>query len=68
MITYIAVVKVLNKGYSRDRELMHLLRCLLFTSERFRANVEAVHCLGKYNIKEDSLSCNDLCCFFLQAP
>ena len=25
-----AVVEVLNSGYSRDREMMHLLRCLFF--------------------------------------
>ena len=64
----LAVVEVLNRGYSRDRELMHLLRCLFFISEKLRVSVEAVHCPGKYNIKADALSHNDVPCFFLQAP
>ena len=64
----IAVVEVLNKGYSRDRELMHLLRCLFFISERLKVSVQAAHCPGKFNIKADALSRNDLPHFFLQAP
>ena len=42
-----AVVEVLNSGYSRDREMMHLLRCLFFIAEHFCMQVEAVHLPGK---------------------
>ena len=38
-----AVAEVVNSGYSRDREMMHLLRCLFFIAEHFRMQVEAVH-------------------------
>ena len=64
----LAVVEVLNRGYSGDRELMHLLRYLLFISEKLRVSVEALHCPGKYSIKADPLSHNDLPRFVLQAP
>ena len=42
-----AVVEVLKSGYSRDREMMHLLRCLFFITEHFHIQVEAVHLPGK---------------------
>ena len=51
-----AVVEVMNNGYSRDRLLMHLIRCLFFISEHFKVQVEAVHCPGKDNIRADALS------------
>ena len=63
-----SVLEVFNRGYSRDRKLMHLLRCLFFISEKFRVNVDAVHCPRKYNIRTDVLSHNDIPHSFLQAP
>ena len=51
-----AMVEVMNNGYSRDRLLMHLIRCLFFISEHFKVQVEAVHCPGKDNNCADALS------------
>ena len=61
-----AVVKVMNNGYSKDKLLMHLIRCLFFISEHFKYQVEAVHCPGKNNIRTDALSWNNIG-LFLQA-
>ena len=55
-----AVVEVVNNGYSKDRLLMHLIRCLFFISEYFEVQVEAVHCPGRDNIRADALSRNDM--------
>ena len=44
-----AVVEVLNSGYSKDKDMMHLLRCLFFISEYHHFLVEAVHLPGKSN-------------------
>ena len=63
-----AVVEVLNNGYSRDKLLMHLLRCLFFISEYFKVQVEAVHRQGKDNIRADALSRNDLNRFRQASP
>ena len=63
-----AVVEVLNNGYSRDKLLMHLLRCLFFISEYFKVQVEAVHRRGKDNIRADALSRNDLNRFLQASP
>ena len=38
-----AVVDVVNNGYSRDKDIMHLLRCLFFISEHHNFLVEAIH-------------------------
>ena len=57
-----AVVEVLNSGYSRDREMMHPLRCLFFIAEHFRIQVEAVHLPGKENGLADALSRNNIFC------
>ena len=61
-----AVVEVLNCGYSRDREMMHLLRYLFFIAEHFRMHVEAVHLPGKENGLANALT-RDNIPHFLQA-
>ena len=63
-----AVVEVMNNGYSRDKLLMHLIRCLFFISEHFKIQVEAVHCPGKDNIRADALSQNDIDRFLQALP
>ena len=55
-----AVVEVVNNGYSKDRLLMHMIRCLFFVSEFFKIQVEVVHCPGRDNICTDVLSWNDI--------
>ena len=55
-----AVVEVLNSGYSRDREMMHLLTCLFFIAEHFCMQVEAVHLPEKENGMAKALSRNNI--------
>ena len=63
-----AVVDVVNSGYSRDRDMMHLLRCLFFISEHHHFLVEAVHLPGKRNIAADALSRNNASQFLQVVP
>ena len=63
-----AVVEVVNNGYSKDKLLMHLIRCLFFISEHFKVQVEAVHCPGKDNIRADALSRNEVDRFLQALP
>ena len=50
-----------NSGYSRDREMMPLLRGLIFCiAEHFHLQVEAVHLPGKENGLPDALSHNNI--------
>ena len=58
-----AVVEVVNSGYSRDKDMMHLLRCLFFISEHHHFLVEAVHLPGKINVAADALSHNNISIF-----
>ena len=68
MIT--CIVEVLNSGYSRDRETMHLLRCLFFIAEHFcmQVEVEAVHLPGKENGMADALSHDNIPRFLQECP
>ena len=63
-----AVVEVVNSRYSKDKEMMHLLRCLFFISEHHHFLVEAVHLLGKMNIAADALSRNNAPYFLQVVP
>ena len=54
-----AIVDVVNSGYSRDRDMMHLLHCLFFISEHHHFLIEAVHLPGKRNNAADALSRNN---------
>ena len=63
-----AVVEVLNSGYSRDREMMHLLRCLFFIAEHFHMQVEAVHLPGKENGLANALSRDNIPRFLQACP
>ena len=63
-----AVVDVVNSGYSRDRDMMHLLRCLFFISEHHHFLVEVVHLPGKRNIAADALSRNNASQFLQVVP
>ena len=55
-----AVVEVLNSGYSKDKNIMHMLRCLFFISEHHQFLVEAVHMPGKLNQAADAISQNNI--------
>ena len=55
-----AVVQILNHGYSRDANVMHLMRCLHFIAARFNFRVSAEHIPGSLNTAADALSRNSL--------
>ena len=55
-----AVVAIVNKDTSRDKEVMHLVRCLAFISARYQFQAYAVHVPGVENTLADALSRNNL--------
>ena len=61
-----AVVAVLNRRTSRDSELMHLLRCLIFFEAKFSFRMVSAHIAGSQNTLADDLSRDNLS-GFLQA-
>ena len=63
-----AVVEVINSRDSRDKEMMHLLRCLSFVAGHFHLVAEAVHLPGRENTRADALSRNNLSCFLQATP
>ena len=64
----ITVVEVLNSGYSKDKNMMHMLRSLFFISEHHQFLVEAVHLLGKLNKAVDAISQNNMSHFLQVLP
>ena len=61
-----SVVVVINSGYSRDNELMHLLRTLFFEAN-FEFHMQASHIPGVYNRLADALSRDKLSSFLPKA-
>lgn len=59
---------VVNTGYSKVPQIMHLLRCLFFIQAFFHLSVWAVHVPGMENGWADAISCNHLPLFFSQVP
>ncbi len=55
-----AVVAIINKGLSRDKEAMHLARCLAFFLAEHEIRLTASHIKGADNTMADALSRNDL--------
>lgn len=55
-----AVVAILNQNSSRDREVMHLLRCLAFIMAKYQFLLVASHIPGWLNLAADALSRNRL--------
>ena len=51
-----AVVNILNQNSSRDREVMHLLRCMAFITAKFQFLITASHIPGIENTAADALS------------
>ena len=64
----LAVVEVLNRGYSREPGIMHLVRCLFFFSAHFHFRVITKHIPGKQNILADALSLDRLSLFHSLHP
>ena len=63
-----AVVCMLASRYSRQTDLMHLLRCLFFLEATYRLTITASHIPGRMNTLADDLSRNNIISFFSQAP
>ena len=63
-----SVVEVVNSGYSKDGELMHLLRSLFFITANLQISLRAVHIPGADNIGADAISRDNLIRFHLQVP
>lgn len=49
-------VAVINSGYSRVPQIMHVLRCLFFILAYFQISVHAVHMPGQHNRIPDAIS------------
>ena len=64
----LGVVAVVNSGYSRVPQIMHLLRCLFFIRAHFQIDVVALHVPGVENGLADAISRNNLQMFFSQVP
>ena len=63
-----AVVAVINLGVSRDTEVMHLIRCLVFIAAKCNFIVTATHISGHRNNLADALSRNRLDDFKFHLP
>lgn len=61
-------VAVVNSGYSKVAQIMHLLRCLFFIRARFDLHLEAVHIPGVQNGLADAISRDKLDLLFTQVP
>ena len=61
-------VAVVNSGYSKVPQIMHLLRCLFFIRARFDIALEAVYVPGESNLLADAVSRDKLSILFSQVP
>ena len=61
-------VAVINSGYSRVPQIMHLLRCLFFVRAFFQVSVWAIHVPGQQNCMADAISRNNLVYLLSQVP
>ena len=62
------VVAVLNSGYSKDDQSMHLVRCLFFILATWDISLMAVHIPGGLNIVADAISRDNLPLLFSKVP
>ena len=63
-----SVVDIVNSGYSKDSQLMHLLRSLFFITAHLQITLRAVHIPGVANVGADAISRDNLIAFHLQVP
>ncbi len=63
-----AVVCVVNSGYSKDKDMMHLLRCLFFIRAHWGLYLRAEHIPGEQNVVADAISRGNLSRFFQVSP
>ncbi len=58
-----AVVSIVNHGFSKNEDAMHLARCLAFIAAKFDFHMEATHIKGVVNTQVDALSRDNLLLF-----
>ena len=63
-----AVVSVINSGYSKDEQLMHLVRCLFFIQAVWDISLVACHIPGVLNSVADAISRDNLPLLFSKVP
>lgn len=63
-----AVVAIVNRTYSKQESIMHLVRCLVFYAARYSFWFKAAHVPGVENKRADHLSRNKLTHFFTSCP
>ena len=63
-----AAVTVLNSGYARDSQIMHLLRALFFIKAVYQIELKATHIPGKDNVIADAISRDKLTVLHSQVP
>ena len=63
-----AVVAIINKGDSREPDVMHLMRCLIFLKAKFQFTLFASHIKGVKNDRADALSRDNLQYFMSHHP
>ena len=63
-----AVVAIINRGSSKDQEVMHLMRCLAFIAARYQFSIRASHLNGVCNTLADALSRDGLSRFRSHHP
>ena len=64
----LSLVSAITKGYSRDKEVMRLLRCMWFFVAYFDLDLHVEHIPGTQNTTADQLSRNYLQSFFSSHP
>ena len=64
----LGTVALVNSGYSKVPQMMHLLRCLFFIRAHFQIQLWAVHVPGIENTLADAISRNNLCLLYSQVP
>ena len=62
-----AAVTILNSGYSKEGQIMHLVRCLFFIMAHFQFSLVARHIPGSQNTLADAISRNNVQSFFSQS-
>ena len=64
----LSLVDAIHKGSSKDKVVMHLLRCLWFFTAHFDIELNAEHIAGADNCTADHLSRNQMQSFFFLHP
>lgn len=63
-----AVVTIVNSGYSKDKDIMHMIRCLFFIRAHWDFQLLAEHIPGENNKAADAISRNNFPLFFQVSP